>query len=186
MDRENITKYGKADRPRSRQTGGGGQLWSTVEYPSSCPKQNRQPEETKQRYLSRCGLAHRDKLGWVPPPLILSSGRRQGTERTPTAEGVKRKACVKAVLTAADLQCGVQPDLCSIDQPPRIEQTEAMLVAVVETSSIHLPVCTVISLLNNDRHIIHTHKQHPKGIINKNGTPSDFQASRHQWNVPLI
>lgn len=48
LDRENITKYGKADRPRSRQTareGGreGGNYGVQCGKPSSCPKQNRQP-----------------------------------------------------------------------------------------------------------------------------------------------
>lgn len=37
--------------------------------------------------------------------------------------------------------------LGSIDESPCIEQAEAVLVAVVETSSIHPPVCTVVTLL---------------------------------------
>lgn len=52
--------------------------------PSSCPKQNRQPERTKHSYPSRCGWAHRDKLGCLPPPLSPSSDRTWGREQTPT------------------------------------------------------------------------------------------------------
>lgn len=37
--------------------------------------------------------------------------------------------------------------LGSIDESPCIEQTEAVLVAVVETGSVHLPVCTAVTLL---------------------------------------
>lgn len=40
----------------------------------------------------------------------------------------------------------VPTHLGSIDQSPCIEQTKAVLVAVVETGSIHPPVCTVVTL----------------------------------------
>lgn len=92
LDKENMTKYGKADRPGSRQTGReGGRRDCGVQCgnPSSYPEQNSQPERTERCYLSRCGWAHRDKLGWLPPPWWRSSDRTWGTERTPTPERVK-------------------------------------------------------------------------------------------------
>lgn len=73
-------------------------------------------------------------------------------EQTPIPERVKSTICIKnANVTkqlAADLLWCVRPYLCSIDELPRTEQTEAMLVAVVETSAIYFPVCAVISLFN--------------------------------------
>lgn len=49
---------------------------------------------------------------------------------------------------AADPLRHARSYLCSADEPPGTEQTEAMLVAVVETSTVYLPVCAVISLFN--------------------------------------
>lgn len=34
-----------------------------------------------------------------------------------------------------------------IDESPCIEQTKAVLVAVIETGSVHPPVCSVVTLL---------------------------------------
>lgn len=46
--------------------------------------------------------------------------------------------------------------LGSIDQSPRVEQTKAVLVAVVETGSIHPPVCTVVTLNGDNKHRLHS------------------------------
>lgn len=36
--------------------------------------------------------------------------------------------------------------LCSIDESPCIEQAKAVLVAVIETGSVHPPVCSAVTL----------------------------------------
>lgn len=54
--------------------------------------QPKQPERTKNCYLSRCGWAHRDTLGWLPPPLSPSSDRTWGMEQTPIPEGVESRS----------------------------------------------------------------------------------------------
>lgn len=70
-------------------------------------------------------------------------------EQTPIPERVKSTICNNVTKQlAADLLWCVRPYLCSIDELPGTEQTEAMLVAVVETSAIYFPVCAVISLFN--------------------------------------
>lgn len=77
----------QTDQGASRQAGREEEGKRGSEYSvatqASCPKQNRRPERTKHSYLSRCGLAHRDKLGCLPPPLSLSSDRTWGMEQTP-------------------------------------------------------------------------------------------------------
>lgn len=61
LDTENMTKYGKADRPGSRQADRQagreeeGDCGVQCGNPSSCPEQNRPPERTARCYLSRRG-----------------------------------------------------------------------------------------------------------------------------------
>lgn len=61
LDRENMTKYGKADRPGSRQTGreGGrkeeGIVENSVATQAAVQNTRAQPERSERRYLSRCG-----------------------------------------------------------------------------------------------------------------------------------
>lgn len=44
------------------------------------------------------------------------------------------------------LLCNACANLCSVDEPPSVQEAEAVLVAVVETSSIHPPVCAEVTL----------------------------------------
>lgn len=156
LDRENMTKYGKADRPGSRQADrqGGREEGGLVEY-SVATQAAVQNTTASQRGPNAATFPDADELIGISWDgcLLLDDGALIGREERNGLPHLREsKARVRnggvSQSRAANPLWRARSYLCSADEPPGTEQTEAMLVAVVETSTVYLPVCALISLFN--------------------------------------
>lgn len=149
LDKENMTKYGKADRP-GRQAGR--EEEGIVEYnvATQAAIQNKTASRSGPNAATFPDADELIGISW-DGCLLLDDGALIGREERNGLPHLREsKARVRNVSQsrAADPLRRARSYLCSADEPPGTEQTEAMLVAVVETSTVYLPVCAVISLFN--------------------------------------